>query len=242
MRRNALSRHQGPHGFTRILRAFTLIELLVVIAIIALLVSILLPSLQEAKRLAKKAVCASNFHSVGVSVMFYASDYDGNLPVGAWEHRAIHDWTNLVGFGLLLEYYPDSPVFLGVGDPYSERGIFSCTEPPAGWDVVPNGGYVNWASMACLTWYQSALGGRPVKVDELNSGAAMGSGWIDGNPFSFGSIAGSFNHQRDGCNILYLDGSVSWRDSQDIADRANAMTGFGPGWSCRYVQAGFDRD
>ena len=61
-------------------RGFTLIELLVVIAIIALLVSILLPSLQQAKELARRAVCMSNLHGLGVTFHFYAEDNNGWMP------------------------------------------------------------------------------------------------------------------------------------------------------------------
>ena len=59
---------------------FTLIELLVVIAIIALLVSILLPSLNKAKDLAKRVACASQMKSICMGVNLYTGDYDGKLP------------------------------------------------------------------------------------------------------------------------------------------------------------------
>ena len=61
-------------------RAFTLIELLVVIAIIALLVSILLPSLKTARDLARTAVCMVNLKSCGTLIEFYANDYNRALP------------------------------------------------------------------------------------------------------------------------------------------------------------------
>jgi prepilin-type N-terminal cleavage/methylation domain-containing protein/prepilin-type processing-associated H-X9-DG protein len=61
-------------------KAFTLIELLVVIAIIALLVSILLPSLRSARDLARTTVCKTNLRTMNMTANLYVSEFDGHLP------------------------------------------------------------------------------------------------------------------------------------------------------------------
>ncbi len=55
-------------------KSFTLLELIVVVAIMAILVSILLPSLLNARVEAKVAVCASNQKQIGEGMYGYSSD------------------------------------------------------------------------------------------------------------------------------------------------------------------------
>ena len=61
-------------------KGFTLIELLVVIAIIALLVSILLPSLNRARELAKRAMCGTNLSGIGKAFALYQGENADQFP------------------------------------------------------------------------------------------------------------------------------------------------------------------
>ncbi|HEG42775.1 MAG TPA: prepilin-type N-terminal cleavage/methylation domain-containing protein [Phycisphaerales bacterium] len=69
---------------------FTLIELLVVIAIIALLLSILMPSLQTIKKIAQGVVCSNNTKTLSTGAVLFAQDNNDAVPNS--NLSKIEDW------------------------------------------------------------------------------------------------------------------------------------------------------
>jgi prepilin-type N-terminal cleavage/methylation domain-containing protein len=69
---------------------FTLIELLVVIAIIAILASLLLPTLGRAKEMGKRTVCKNNQRQIVLTLLMYAGDNQGRFPDGVRDNLFEH--------------------------------------------------------------------------------------------------------------------------------------------------------
>jgi len=68
-------------------RGFTLIELLVVISIVALLMAVLLPTLQQVRKQAHAAGCQANLRQWGLYYSMYTAENDGRMPPALAQSR-----------------------------------------------------------------------------------------------------------------------------------------------------------
>ncbi len=118
-------------------RAFTLVELLVVIGIIAVLISILLPTLANARRAAYVVQCQSNMKQIATAMIMYVQDNKGKFPPSAAPaglnlagNNIAWWWPNeLVRAGYIknpsLNVYRNGP---GSQKTFASNNVFRCPE------------------------------------------------------------------------------------------------------------------
>jgi prepilin-type N-terminal cleavage/methylation domain-containing protein/prepilin-type processing-associated H-X9-DG protein len=199
-------------------RAFTLIELLVVVAIISLLVSILLPSLQHAKELAKGTVCMTNLKGIGTAAQMYFSENNSMVPPvfqlnpawGWWENNAVVHYT---GHGFLESTaYGQCPSFK------TEEAVFTANRlPPAldGWPALPSGlSNRNYGS----------IGGV------MSAFSSKRNYWhVGGSYRPYPEVINNKNYPRRPSHEVYMMDShgESGLGGQTLAERKGSVTAFG---------------
>ena len=134
------------------LHGFTLVELLVVISIIALLLSILMPSLRRVRMAAQGIVCRVNVRSISMAWFMYADDNDGKL-IGADPYRqtafawvrdpeapySLEEKWDGIRRGKLFDYVKSVEVYHCPADMRSKR-----PPNPIYW-LAPEGGYRSYS-------------------------------------------------------------------------------------------------
>ena len=133
-------------------KGFTLIELLVVIAIIALLLAIIMPSLNRVKEAGKRSVCLNNVKSLALGMIMYTDANDSRFPyaltsTNGWLQRVVgypyDPWRadeelqlDAIRGGLLYPYVETTDVYRCPVALENEFRTYSMTHALNGWDGV----------------------------------------------------------------------------------------------------------
>ncbi|MDB5331617.1 MAG: hypothetical protein JWP03_2768 [Phycisphaerales bacterium] len=212
---------------------FTLVELLVVIAIIAVLMSLLFPTLRRVFDMAKMTQCQANMKQLVQASLCYAVDSDGVLPHNNWNAQdgpnkpgwlylnAPSNDPNLVRTGALWKYLNDLRTYhcpVDTGPFTSPTGSAVDTENLTSY--LMNGAVNNNGTNA---WSYRLARMKPSGILLWEANEQGGSGWNDGA--SYPTEGETMRHGRGGACIGCFDGHAEMISHDEYANYQNQNPG-----------------
>jgi prepilin-type N-terminal cleavage/methylation domain-containing protein len=213
-------------------RGFTLVELLVVIGIIAVLIGILVPTLNKAREASQRVACGSNLRQLGTMFQLYANGFKDYAPLGYIKSGGTHqkNWnylvfinragvtrTTLMGWLVDAGLIKDGKTFFCPAEKY-EQWVYQGTEIlPNPWPFDAASGHESkfgFGARPIVGWETPPLPDAPKFVDSNDKSSHMPKWSKQKNLAVLTEILVNKHNfktrHKTGVNVLYGNGAVKW--------------------------------